>query len=111
MGMDGSRWIWIWVIGSAFSPYSRYLRSDLDVFVVCTTGSFDLTVCVTFYSMMMLSKDFFRRYWYYSSSAFSSFSSSRNRPFAEDTWRREFTCMHKVGILLFCRDCGDSLSG
>lgn len=37
----------VWVIGSAFSPYSRYLRSDLDVFVVCTTGSFDLTVCVT----------------------------------------------------------------
>lgn len=60
------------------------------------------------YSVMMLSKDIFRRYWYYSSSAFSSFSSSRNRPFAEDTWRREFTCMH---TLLFCRDCGDSLSG
>lgn len=60
--------------------------SDLDVFGVCTTGSFDLTGCVTLW--------FFRRYWYYSSSAFSSFSSSRNRPFAEDTWRREFTCMH-----------------
>lgn len=37
------------MIGSAFSPYSRYLLppSDLDVFVVCTTGSFDLTGCVT----------------------------------------------------------------
>lgn len=49
---------------------------------------------------MMLSKDIFRRYWYYSSSAFSSFSSSRNRPFAEDTWRREFTCMHAYSSLL-----------
>lgn len=48
------------------------------------------------YSVMKLSKDIFRRYWYYSSSAFSSFSSSRNRPFAEDTWRREFTCMHTL---------------
>lgn len=62
------------------------------------------------YSVMMLSKDIFRRYWYYSSSAFSSFSSSRNRPFAEDTWRREFTCMHTF-TLLFCRDGRDSLSG
>lgn len=29
VGMDGSRWIW--VIGSAFSPYSRYLLAILTI--------------------------------------------------------------------------------
>lgn len=45
MGMDGSRWD----MGDWFGFFALLSLppSDLDVFVVCTTGSFDLTVCVT----------------------------------------------------------------
>lgn len=88
VGMDGSRCD----MGDWFGFFALLSLppSDLDVFVVCTTGSFDLTICVT------LLCDFLGGNGTILLLLFSSFSSSRNRPFAEDTWRREFTCMHTL---------------
>lgn len=50
MGMDGSRWD----MGDWFGFFALLSLppSDLDDFVVCTTGSFDLTVCVTLQALL-----------------------------------------------------------
>lgn len=104
MGMDGSRWIW--VIGSAFSPYSRYLLA------IWTFLWFVLRVLYGLcYSVIMLSKDIFRRLGTGTILLllFLLF-------LLLETGRLQKTrgvesllaCIH---TLLFCRDCGDSLSG